>query len=54
MTERTVAVGLAVLLVAISLVLMAAAHERHYKNRKWQMLEGRVNILEQIISGEHG
>lgn len=53
MTERTLVYGIALLLVSVSLILMAAAHERHYKNRKYQMLEGRLGVLEQIITGEH-
>lgn len=53
MTERTVTYGIALLLVALALATMASMHERHYKNRRWQMLEARVNVLERIVGGEH-
>ncbi len=53
MTERTAIVGAALLLVALALLSMAALHERHYKNRRQQMLEGRVTVLERIIAGDH-
>jgi hypothetical protein len=52
-TERTLAYGIALLLVALCLVAMAGMHERHYKNRRWQMLEGRVGVIEKIITGDH-
>lgn len=54
MTERALIYGVALLVVALALGAMGLAHERHYKNRRWQMLEGRVNVLEQIVGGEHG
>lgn len=53
MNERTVVFGVALLVVALALTAMAAGHERHYKNRRWQMLEARLAVLERIISGEH-
>lgn len=52
-SERTLIFGLAFLIVFLALVGMAGLHERHYKNRRSQMLEGRVAVLEKIISGEH-
>ena len=54
MTERAVIGMVALLLVGLALIAMASMHREHYKGRKYQMLEGRVNIIEQIISGEHG
>lgn len=54
MTERAVIGAVALLLVALMALGMASMHREHYKGRKYQMLEGRVNVLEQIISGEHG
>ena len=53
MTERTIVFGIALLLVALAVVAMAGMHERHYKNRRWQMLEARLGVLERIVSGEH-
>jgi hypothetical protein len=53
MTERMIVAGVALLLVALALGAMAGLHERHYKNRKWQLLESRVSTLEKIIVGEH-
>lgn len=53
MTERVAILGVALMLVALSLLSMWSAHERHYKNRKIQLLEGRVASLERIILGEH-
>ncbi len=53
MTERGIVYAVALLVVAMMAVGMMAAHERHYKNRRWQMLEARVNVLEKIVAGEH-
>lgn len=53
MTERAGIYLIALLLVGLSLLAMAGMHERHYRNRKWQLLEGRVSVLERIIVGEH-
>lgn len=53
MTERAVYAMVALLLVGLCLVAMASLHREHYKGRKWQMLEARVNVLEKIIAGEH-
>lgn len=53
MTERAVYAAVALLLVALAVVAMGNLHREHYKNRKWQMLEARVNVLERIIAGEH-
>lgn len=54
MTERGMILAVALLIVGLSLFAMGAAHQVHYKNRKFQMLEGRVNVLENIVGGEHG
>lgn len=54
MTERALLAGAALLLVAVALIAMAGLHERHYKNRRWMMLEARLKVLEEIVSGEHG
>ena len=53
MTERTLVFGVALLVVALALLAMAGMHERHYKNRRWQMLEARLKVLEEIVGGEH-
>lgn len=53
MTERAAVYLVAVMLVALCLLAMAGMHERHYRNRRWQLLEGRVSSLERIIVGEH-
>jgi len=52
-TERTAVYLVAALLVGLSLLAMAGMHERHYRNRRWQLLEGRVASLERIIVGDH-
>lgn len=46
--------GVALLVVLLALGGMAGLHEWHYKNRRWQMLEARLKVLEAIVSGEHG
>lgn len=51
--ERTLVWGVALLLIALALLAMAGMHERHYKNRKWQLLESRLQTLEKIVVGEH-
>lgn len=53
MTERAVIFGVALIVIALALAGMFAAHERHYKNRRWMLLEARLKTLEAIISGEH-
>lgn len=53
MMERSLFLAAALMLVGLSLLAMAGMHERHYRNRKWQLLEGRVSSLERIIVGEH-
>ncbi len=53
MTERALVYGVALLVVSLALLAMAGLHDRHYRNRKWQLLEGRVASLERIIVGEH-
>lgn len=53
MTERTVIFGVALLVVALALTSMITLHDKHYKNRKLQLIEGRVASLERIILGEH-
>jgi hypothetical protein len=52
-TERTVIFGVALLVVALAALAMAGMHERHYKNRRWQLLEARLRALEEIVVGEH-
>jgi hypothetical protein len=52
-TERALVLGAALLLIGLALVTMAGMHERHYRNRRWQMLEARLAVLEQIVGGEH-
>lgn len=53
MTERAVYGMLALLLVGLCAVAMASLHQQHYKNRKFQLLEGRLSSIERIILGEH-
>ncbi len=54
MTERAVILLVSVGFVAVCLLAMAGAHQTHYRGRKFQMLEGRVTVLENIVGGEHG
>lgn len=54
MTERAIYAAVALLIVGIALLAMASLHREHYKGRKWQMLEGRVSVIENILAGEHG
>lgn len=53
MTERTVIYATALLIVALALATMFGQHQAHYKNRKLQLMEGRLTSLERIIMGEH-
>lgn len=53
MTERAVIYATALVLVALCALAMASLHQTHYKNRKYQLLEGRLSSLEKIIVGEH-
>ena len=53
MTERALAYGIAMMIVALALATMFGMHKGHYKNRKIQLLEGRLSSLERIILGEH-
>lgn len=53
MTERSLILLVAVVFVALSLLAMGGLHQSHYKNRRWQLLEGRVSSLERIIVGDH-
>lgn len=53
MTERALIYATALLIVGLSLLAMAGLHDRHYRNRKWQLLESRVSGLEKIVAGEH-
>jgi hypothetical protein len=52
-TERAVVFGVAILLVALALLAMYGMHDQHYKNRRWQMLEARLNVVEKIVAGDH-
>lgn len=52
-SERVMIFGAAFLIVFLALAAMAGLHERHYKNRRSQMLEGRVAVIEKILSGDH-
>lgn len=53
MNDRLVISGAALLLVLLALATMAGLHQGHYKSRKYQMLEGRVAVIERILAGEH-
>jgi hypothetical protein len=52
-TEKTIVYGIALMIVALALATMFGMHQGHYKNRKIQLLEGRLASLERIILGEH-
>jgi hypothetical protein len=52
-TERAIIVGAALLLVGLALLQMATMHDRHYRNRRWQLLEARLAAIERILVGEH-
>ncbi len=54
MTERSLILLVAVAFVALCLLAMGGLHQTHYRGRKFQMLEGRVTVLENIVGGEHG
>lgn len=53
MTEKAAVYGVALLVVCLALLAMGGLHERHYKNRRNQLLEARLQALEKIIMGEH-
>lgn len=53
MTERSLILLAAFGFVALALLTMGGLHQSHYKNRRWQLLEGRVSSLERIIVGDH-
>lgn len=53
MTERAVIYATALVLVALCALAMASMHQQHYKNRKFQLLEGRLASLEKIVVGDH-
>ena len=52
-SERTISYAIAIMIVGLCLIAMASLHREHYKGRRWQMLEARVNVLEKIIGGDH-
>jgi hypothetical protein len=52
-TERAAVYLAALLMVALALAVMGGLHQQHYKNRKLQLLEGRISSLERIMLGEH-
>jgi hypothetical protein len=49
-TEYRLIVALGVALVVLALTTMLAAHEHHYKDRRWRLLEARLNALESIVT----
>lgn len=53
MTERSLIIGAALLLVAMALLTMGGLHREHYKSRRYQMLEGRMDVVEKILRGDH-
>ena len=53
MTERAVIYATALVIVALALLMMSSLHNQHYKNRKFQLLEGRLASLEKIVVGDH-
>jgi len=53
MTERMAIYLGALLVITLALAAMAAAHQTHYRNRKWQLLTARIDALERIVTGEH-
>lgn len=50
MTEYRLVWALALCLVGLALVSMFAAHERHYKERRWTLLTARVDALEKMLT----
>lgn len=50
MIESRAMLAVAVLLVALALVSMLAAHENHYKARRWKLLEARLAAVESILT----
>lgn len=53
MTERSTIFLVALGFVALALMGMATLHREHYRSRKYQVLEGRITVLERIMLGEH-
>jgi hypothetical protein len=48
--ETPIVVALAVCVVALALVAMLAAHEKHYKERRYRLLEARLGAVESILT----
>jgi hypothetical protein len=48
--ESRVVLMLAAALVAVALLGMLAAHEHHYKDRRWRLLEARLRTVEEILT----
>jgi hypothetical protein len=49
-TEYRIVAVLGVCLVALALVTMLAAHEKHYKERRYRLLEARLGAVESILT----
>ena len=41
--------ALSPLMLLVALLMMSSLHNQHYKNRKFQLLEGRLASLEKIV-----
>ena len=52
-TERMIILGCALLLVLTAAVSMAGLHDKHYRDRRWKLLEARLSALEASWIGEH-
>lgn len=50
MIESRLVVALALVIVALALVSMYAAHEAHYKGRRYRLLEARLRAVEEILT----
>lgn len=50
MIESRLVLALAACLVALALVSMLAAHENHYKGRRYRLLEARLRAVEEILT----
>lgn len=49
MIESRAILALAVACIALALVSMLAAHEKHYKERRYRLLEARLAAVESIL-----
>lgn len=50
MIESRAILLLSIAVVALALVSMLAAHEKHYKERRYRLLEARLAAVESILT----